>query len=187
MAAPTRIPIEVIVAATEDGGIGARGSIPWRLPTDLARFRSVTTRAEPGRLNAVVMGRRTWASLPALARPLPGRVNIVVSSDPGACRETERVPDGVAVVDSLDAALASAGGRADLGAVFVIGGARLYREAMASPRCTRIHWTSVLERFECDTHIDPVNEERFQAVEVGPVRSERGVRFRFLRYERRGE
>ena len=188
MAAPVardEIQLEVIVAATDDGGIGYRGAIPWRLPSDLAHFSRVTRDALPGKLNAVVMGRRTWASLPDRARPLPGRTNIVVSSRPDECRAAERVPPDVAVVSSLDDALAAAGACPDLGRVFVIGGARLYREAMASPRCARIYLTRVLTPFECDVHIGPVDGNAFEAVETGPVLGEGGVAFRCTVYERR--
>lgn len=188
MAAPAEpaATFEVILASTEDGGIGYRGTIPWRLPSDLDHFRSVTTQAAgPGRRNAVIMGRRTWASLPRAVRPLPRRINVVVSSEPEACRVTESVPDGVDVADSLDAALAAAASHPDLGRVFIIGGARLYREAMASPRCARIHWTRVFAHFECDTFVPPADPKRFEETGKGPILGEGGIAFRFVTLEPR--
>ena len=70
----------VVVAATSAGGIGMKGKLPWRLPGDMAFFKRVTSSvADIGKRNAVIMGRRTWASIPAKFRPLPARLNVVLS------------------------------------------------------------------------------------------------------------
>src|SRR5262245_8480102 len=102
--------VSIVVAADEHGVIGNTGRLPWRLPGDLAHFRSLTM-GKP-----VIMGRKTFQSLP---RPLDGRDNIVVTRDP-AFR-----PEGAVAAPSLDAALAIAMGCADqrsVGEAFVIGG-----------------------------------------------------------------
>ena len=71
----------MVVAATKEWGIGAGGSLPWRLPGDMAFFKALTTKtADPHRVNAVILGRATWDSLPPKFRPLPGRLNVVVSA-----------------------------------------------------------------------------------------------------------
>jgi dihydrofolate reductase len=73
-------PVSLVVAATPGGGIGAAGALPWSLPSDLAFFRQVTTStADATKRNAVIMGRKTWASIPAKFRPLKGRLNVVLS------------------------------------------------------------------------------------------------------------
>lgn len=66
------------------GGIGIRGGLPWDLPTDRRHFQSITSRALPGKRNAVIMGRRTWESLPPRFRPLPHRLNVVLTANPAA-------------------------------------------------------------------------------------------------------
>jgi dihydrofolate reductase/thymidylate synthase len=71
--------VDVVVAATETWGIGKEGKLPWHLPTDMAFFRKVTSTAVAGKRNAVIMGRRTWASIPGKFRPLSGRINVVLS------------------------------------------------------------------------------------------------------------
>lgn len=73
--------VDVVVAATRAGGIGVGGGLPWHLPTDMAFFKAVTARTrDPALHNAVVMGRKTWASISPKFRPLRGRVNVVLSS-----------------------------------------------------------------------------------------------------------
>ena len=106
----------VLIAAMARGRvIGREGRLPWHLPEDLAHFRAAT------RGHAVVMGRKTWDSLPARFRPLPGRRNLVVTRNPAWHAE------GADVAQSLDEALARVSGD---DRVFVIGGAELYATAL---------------------------------------------------------
>jgi len=158
--ASTARDFQVVVAATKDEmGIGLDGQLPWRLPKDMAYFKSLTAQTdEPGLRNAVVMGRKTWESIPAKFRPLPGRLNVVLSKS-GAMREAtnenaapengktvEVLPEGVLLRESLDDALetlASEEHQVNVERVFVIGGAQVYAEALASPRCSAVHLTEV--------------------------------------------
>jgi len=106
----------LIAAVARGGAIGRGNALPWHLPEDLKHFRA-TTQGAP-----VIMGRRTWDSLPPRFRPLPGRTNIVVTRD-RAWRA-----DGAVAVAGLDEALAAAG---EVPRAFVIGGSELYRSALA--------------------------------------------------------
>jgi dihydrofolate reductase/thymidylate synthase len=75
-------PFEIVVAASVNGGIGLAGQLPWQLPQEMARFKALTLKtANDDHSNAVIMGRRTYESIPAKFRPLKGRVNIVLSRD----------------------------------------------------------------------------------------------------------
>lgn len=115
-----------IWAQTIDGVIGRNGVMPWHVPEDLKHFQEVTT-GKP-----VIMGRRTWESLPGTYKPLPGRTNIVVSRSV----DTVEARDGAIWVSSLDAALevahkAQEATNADsLADAWVIGGGALYAEAL---------------------------------------------------------
>ena len=137
----------IIVACTSDGGIGKDGKIPWDIPEDLAHFKDVTTSVnDPSNVNAVIMGRRTWESLPDASRPLRSRVNFVVSRTLSQDDIT-----GAIVVRSLDQAHAKIREFKAIDKVFVIGGAELYREALYNHRYTKLYMTLVYNNVECDT------------------------------------
>ena len=106
--------------------------MPWRLSEDLKYFKEVTTK---GGLNAVVMGTKTWDSIPAKFRPLAGRINVVLSRNPGALG----LPDDVLGATSLPDALSSIDNRADIDQCFIIGGAEVYREALQMPRLCKVN------------------------------------------------
>ncbi len=129
--------VSIIVAADERDGIAKQGQIPWRLPSDLARFKRLTV--GQGR-NAVLMGRTTWESLPAKFRPLPGRMNLVLSN-------TRQDFAGATCVTSWDAALAAA---EDCDHLWVIGGAAVYDLALTKPDTRAIELTRVRGDFDCD-------------------------------------
>ncbi|KAJ1616002.1 dihydrofolate reductase-like domain-containing protein, partial [Pavlovales sp. CCMP2436] len=135
----------VVAACRKTLGIGAEGALPWRLPADLKYFKQLTTSTrDPLRLNAVVMGRKTWESLPPKMHPLPGRLNVVLSRTPEPeLRASLALPVGVLVASSLDAALALLGADGEVENVFVIGGAAVYAEALRSERLQRAYVTFV--------------------------------------------
>ena len=115
--------INVVVALDRLGTIGREGALPWRLPADLRRFREITLG------HPIIMGRRTHESI---GRPLPDRLNIVLTTDPEF-----RAP-GCVVVPSLDAALAVC---SEVDEVMVVGGARVY--AASLPLASRLFLTEV--------------------------------------------
>jgi len=150
--------ITLIVAMSLNRVIGRRGELPWRLPTDLKRFKQRTMG------HAVVIGRKTWDTLKGV--PLPGRTNIVITRD-----RLLRAP-GAIVTDSLDAALGAARTtHPDAGEIFIAGGAEIYR--LSLPRADRIDTTLVdatiadgdafFPEFEGDAAWRLVREERHPA------------------------
>jgi dihydrofolate reductase len=126
------LPLTLIVAVADNGGIGLRGGLPWDVPEDVRHFK----RATMG--HAIIMGRRTWEEV---GRPLPGRRNVVVSRDPSFR------PEGAVVARSFDEALALA--RQTDEEPFVIGGAGIY--AAALPLATRLLVTEIHREVEADT------------------------------------
>lgn len=168
----------IVVAIDEERGIGLAGDMPWRLPGDMAYFKRITSEAEAPKQNAVIMGRKTYASIPPRFRPLSGRLNVVLSRGEGV-----RDP-GVLSATSLDDALASLASRTDVARIFVIGGGEIYAQALVHPACQTLYITQIYKRFGCDTHF-PAFEQGFSRVTQGPRMHDNGVDYSFEVYERR--
>lgn len=167
-----------VLAMDRRGGIGRDGDLPWpRLPSDLKYFARLTSEAPAGRRNAVLMGRKTWLSVPPRLRPLPRRLNVVIS------RGGLEVPDGVEVAGSLDAALARAEAHPDVDRLFVVGGGEIYRLAFAHPRCGDVYLTRLDADFACDTFVELPAD--LACAEVLASHEESGVRFTIERWSRR--
>ena len=155
----------LIWAQSTSGVIGRDGAIPWRLPEDMARFKELTMG------HAVIMGRRTWDSLPPKFRPLPGRRNIVLTRNP------HFQADGAEVITSVDDALA-------VPDAWVIGGSEIYH--LALPAATRCEVTEV----DIDLHLDdddalaPVLGQSWLGTAGNWQDSSSGLRYRFLSYVR---
>ena len=130
--------IAMIVAMDESGFIGKDGSLPWRMSSDLKRFKELTS---GGGFNAVVMGRKTWDSLPDQYRPLPERTNIVMSRDSGLQIDGAEV----ALYDGRAVEIGYSEGCDEL---WVIGGAEIYE--LMIQRCEEIHVTTVHTSVEGD-------------------------------------
>lgn len=169
----------IIVAADEANGIGKGGRLPWHLPVDMAFFKRTTTERPEGTVNYVIMGRKTFESIPAKFRPLANRTNIVLSRS---------LPDGAhggtLLTDSLDKALRVARSVENANRIFVIGGGEIYREAIKRPDCAEILLTRVHARFDCDTQLPPF-EHAFERTRADGPHQDGDVRFTFETYVRR--
>jgi dihydrofolate reductase len=154
--------ISLVVAHSANRVIGRDGGMPWHLPGDLRRFRELTTG------HAVVMGRRTYESLPDAFRPLPDRRNVVLTSDP-----TYRA-DGADVVSDLDAALS--------GGCFVIGGGRVYAQAL--PRAQRVYATEIEGELDGDTFFPALAEDEWRCVQRSERIVEHGHAYTFAVHDR---
>lgn len=162
--------IAMIVAVAENGVIGRDGSLPWRIPEDMAWFKARTA----GR--PLVMGRKTWESFPR--RPLPGRTNIVVT------RQTDYRAEGGVVAATLEAALDRAAGE-EPEEIMIIGGAELYR--LALPVTGRIYLTCVHGEMPGDTFLAPLDLAQWKETVVGvyPPSAERPIGYSFIILDRK--
>lgn len=171
---------DIVVAADEAGGIGKEGEIQWRLPGDLRFLKKKTTDvASEGERNAVIMGRKTWETIPAKWQPLPKRLNVVVTRQPDY-----EVPDGVIVAHSLPQAVKAAGAMNDVASVFVLGGGEIYRLAVGMAELRRVYLTRVEGRFEADAHFPALGDD-FVKVDESERHEENGIGYRFQTWERR--
>ncbi|GGA97638.1 dihydrofolate reductase [Brucella endophytica] len=147
--------ISLVVAIAQNGVIGRDNGLPWRLSTDMKRFKAITM-GKP-----VIMGRKTWESI---GRPLPGRVNIVVT------RDATFSPEGAEMAHSVESALELARARAaeaGVDEICVIGGGEIYRQSL--PLADRLHVTEVVGEVEGDTTFPVIDPATWRKVSVEEV------------------
>jgi dihydrofolate reductase len=134
--------LHLIYARARNGVIGRDNTLPWHLPEDLAHFKRLTLGCP------VIMGRKTWDSLPPKFRPLPGRSNIVIT------HQTDWHSPGATPANSLEAALSKC---AQANHVWVIGGAQIYAQAL--PLATTVEVTEIDADFEGDAYAPALGSE----------------------------
>lgn len=149
------IPVVMIVAAlVPEMGIGLKGKMPWRLKNEMAYFRKVTTTTRDNEaINAVIMGRKTWQSIPEKFRPLPKRLNIVLSRS----QHENDGDDAVLFCTSLDEALSKAKKYSKpVEKIFIMGGGELYNQAHNSGQVGHLLLTEIRanKEVETDTRIE---------------------------------
>jgi dihydrofolate reductase len=158
--------LNLICARAANGVIGKDNALPWHLPEDMAHFKRQTMGCP------VVMGRKTWDSLPPRFRPLPGRLNVVLTRDPSWRAE------GASRAGSIDEALALC---ADAAEVWVIGGAEVYQQAL--PQAQRVVVTEIARDFEGDAFMPALGPQWVETSREAHV-SVNGLPFAFVGHER---
>jgi dihydrofolate reductase len=156
--------LHLIFARSANGVIGKAGSMPWHLPEDLAHFKRTTLGCP------VIMGRKTWDSLPPRFRPLPGRANIVIT------RQRNWQAAGATVAYSLPEAMALCGDPAD---AWVIGGAEIYAQAL--PLASSAVVTEIEASYDGDVFAPQFGAQWTQAARERHV-SSTGLKFSFVSY-----
>lgn len=214
--------LTLILAATPSLGIGKAGGLPWpQLKQEMGYFARVTKRTTPARVsegdaagqpvearrrvNAVVMGRKTWDSIPPRFRPLKDRLNVVVTRDVQALSARLEPPregavEGPLVAGSVAGALALLRGEkgVDVDKVVVIGGASIYEQALRLEEARHVLLTKIQEEYECDTFfsedleggkwrkagLQELKDFTGEEFENGAEVEEKGVKFEFCLYNR---
>jgi dihydrofolate reductase len=166
--------VGLIWAQTPDCVIGADNAIPWRLPEDTAHFKAATLG------HPVVMGRKTWISLPPRFRPLVGRRNIVVTRDPEWA--TEGAERAGSIAEALELAAAPSPRAAPTGTAWVIGGGEIYRAALE--HATMLSVTEVDATVDGDVYAPTVDASWTVSEDTGWQSSTSGLRYRIRRYTR---
>ena len=160
--------ISLVVAVAQNRALGKDNHVLCHLPEDMRHFREVTL----GR--PVIMGRKTWESLPEAFCPLPGRNNIVVS------RNAAYQAEGATVASSLEEAIAQAG---NVEQINIIGGADIFR--LALPMADVLDMTEIDASFDADTFFPEFLPEDWQETSRKTQQSESGPTFSFVEYRRR--
>ncbi|WP_408634214.1 type 3 dihydrofolate reductase [Paraferrimonas haliotis] len=151
-----------------DRVIGFENQMPWHLPEDLKHFKA-TTMGKP-----VVMGRKTFESI---GRPLPGRLNIVIS------RQNDYAPEGVTVASSVEQAIELANQDVELDELMIIGGGQLYK--MMLPFAERLYLTHIDLQVEGDTRFPEWDDGSWQRVEHSEHVNSKGLGYAFSTYHKR--
>jgi dihydrofolate reductase / thymidylate synthase len=181
---------DLVVACDSNRGIGKENGLPWRLPGDMKHFRELTSKVEnASKRNAVLMGRKTWESIPKKFRPLPDRVNAVLTRNTSyqinqseGIVDSKSPSDSIIVCDSIDSALDKLS-KLEIEKYFIIGGAHLYEQAVHHPSCNFLYLTEIDEKFECDVFF-PSYENLFTLVSTSKTFDENGIRYCFKKYQR---
>lgn len=179
-----KMTLHIIAAACENMGIGNKGKLPWRLKKEMAYFTEKTTATHCiGKQNAVIMGRKTWFSIPEKFRPLSDRINVVLTTT----QLDIKGPDCVS--DSFDKAiewLKSPEMKEKVDKIFVIGGETVYKIAMDSEHNQIIYLTRVHADFECDSFFPKIDTEKYQLHDDPDVpkeiQEENGIKFKYEVY-----
>jgi len=162
--------ISIIVAVSDDWGIGKDNRLLWNIPEDMRRFKQLTIG------KCIIMGKRTWESLPR--KPLPGRKNIVITDIPHECIDCS------VTAYSIEDALSKCNSDEE---VFVIGGGSVYRQFMAV--ADRLYITHVHKKAPADVWFPKIDRRKWKVIEEEDYISEddKKIPYSFIIYERRGK
>ena len=180
------LPLSAVVAVTPSWGIGESGTLPWKavgvsLPGDMAYFRQMTTETiDKNKRNAILMGRRTWEGIPDKYKPLPNRLNIVLSND----QEFKySLPKEVLSADNLENSISMASQYPDIERIVVIGGVSLFEETLFHQGCDSYHVTFIETEFPCDTFLTQKSIDKLKSMEPrssSEPQIENGVKYRYI-------
>ncbi len=160
--------INIIAAMDKNRGIGKGGKLPWNIPEDLKRFREITAG------HPVIMGRKTWESIPPKFRPLPNRENIVITRNP------EYEADEATVLTSLESAIECAKKLEGGENVFIIGGGEIYKQAL--PCTDKLYLTLVDKEVDADTFFPDYSEFKKEIENVDKIFED--IKYKFVTLER---
>ena len=170
--------MKLIVAFDTKNGIGKDNTIPWFIKSELSYFKKVTTYTnDPLLKNVVIMGRKTWDSLPK--KPLPNRINVVLT-------RSDTIYEDAFSYNSLDEALCEVNNMDMVNKenIFVIGGSEIYNEAIKRDDCEKIYATEVYDKYDCDKFFPKINDN-YELTDVSKFQEENGIYYRKIVYTNR--
>ena len=160
-------PIYMILSCDDNNGIGHKNALPWCIPDDLMYFKKMTTRVkDSSKQNMIIMGKRTWESLPY--QPLPKRVNMILSRTKSVINPDVYIISNQPIRHSisLESAIIHANSDSTIENIFIIGGASVYNEALSKKKCYKIFLTKVEGSHDVDTYIDPISESDYHISDI---------------------
>jgi dihydrofolate reductase len=168
--------IYIIVATDKNNGIGKDGKMPWSFKKEAKFFKQTTSQTkDKDKQNIVIMGRTTWESIPEKFRPLKNRINIILT------HQKDYKVEGAVICNSIDEAFDKADNKVET--IFIIGGARIYKENINNPKLAGIYITKIDKEYECDAFF-PQIQETFSSIKSLGKEEENGIEFEYLLYEK---
>ena len=176
----------IVAYCKKNNGIGFENKIPWLLKNDLKNFQLITTKSfNDHTKNMVVMGRKTWESLPDKHKPLKNRINIVLTrnKDLKLKYEIESHKDTHVKYDFNEILeVVKLNKHFNISSIFIIGGETLYKMALESKEVSKIYVTEIYKDFECDTFFPKIDKDDFKLTYISKFYSENNIYYRYLEY-----
>lgn len=169
----------IILAIDEKNWLWKWGDLAWKIPWDMKYFRETTSKIDDlAKYNAVVMWRKTWESIPSKFRPLPDRINCILSRTLKYEDMHSKIDNFVLHFKDFDNCLTELSERENVENIFVIGWANIYNQVLNHPNLEKIYITKVLWNFNCDVFFDWVPSD-FHIKSYTDEEEENGVKYRF--------
>jgi dihydrofolate reductase len=172
----------VIAAIDNKNGIGINNDIPWHLSEDLKHFKKVTsTTTSASTKNIVIMGRKTWDSLPEKYKPLPNRINFVLSR-----QKSLQLPAKTHLFSNLNEALEKYSDlktKQQADQCFIIGGAQIYKTSIKHPSCNKLFITHIQHNFKCNCFFPEFTQD-FKQTKKSKLFEEKDLKFYFSEYDK---
>jgi len=174
-----------IIAAIDDNfGIGnSNNEIPWQLKKDMNHFKNITTKTkDKNKINAVIMGKKTWDSIPEKFKPLPNRFNVILTS-----KNIESCYKFINTISftNFDYALEFLTNKAEIDKIFVIGGSVLYNHTIKYIECEKLYITFVNNKYPCNVFFpDFLKNDDYKLKKNGKYYEENGIIFKFCVYKK---
>ncbi|MDD3302024.1 MAG: dihydrofolate reductase [Candidatus Gracilibacteria bacterium] len=174
----------VILAMDDKNGIGIKNELAWKINADMKYFKDITTKNEDlGKLNAVIIGRRTWESIPSKFKPLSDRINCIISKKLHTESLNSKIDDFVLHFNTFEHALEELDRKENVENIFVIGGTSVYNIGLAHPLVDKVYLTEVDGDFGSDRFVE-FDRSKFKLLSQGDWQEENGIKFRFMVYEK---
>ncbi len=174
----------MIIAVDSKNWIWKNNSLAWSIPSDLKYFKEITTTTKDlAKYNAVIMGRKTWESIPSKFRPLPDRINCILSRNLKYEDINSKIDNFVLHFNSFEHCLKELSKKENVENIFLIWWATLYNQFLNHPNLEKLYITKVIWNYNCDVFFDWI-PENFILEKYSDDLEENSIKFRFEKYKR---
>jgi len=175
----------LVLAVDEKNWLGKDNDLAWRISADMKYFKKVThTTQDLAKHNAVIMWRKTWESIPQKYRPLPGRINCILSRSITKESKDSQIDDFVLYFNSVESCLEEIDSKDNIESIFVIGWANIYNQLLSHPRLEKIYLTQVFWDYNCDVFFDWIPDS-FIVESYTDKQEEKWIEFEWLVYKKK--